>query len=97
MHPKTTSRTTPTLQSSFVKTEAIGSHADGAKETTPSPEGSSYATIAAAAARLSTSACALRARCRRHARREGRTVLAHLGGGIVAIKFGAMWRVRFPE
>lgn len=50
-----------------------------------------------AAARLATTPTALRARCRRNARREGRSVIAHLGGGIVAIKLGVSWRVRFPE
>ena len=57
----------------------------------------SYATIEVAARKLCTSAEALRARCRRHARREGRDVVARLGGGIVAIKFGASWRIRFPD
>ena len=57
----------------------------------------SYLAIEEAAARLSTTPIALRARCRRHARREGRSVVAHLGGGIVAIKFGVSWRVRFPD
>lgn len=56
-----------------------------------------YLTVDAAAARLSTNAAALRARCRRHARREGRDVVARLGGGIVAVKIGVSWRVRFPE
>jgi len=54
----------------------------------------SLLTIEAAAACLSTSATALRARCRRHARRVGREVLARLGAGVTAYKFGASWRVR---
>jgi hypothetical protein len=58
---------------------------------------SRYVTILTAAARLSLNANALRARCRRRARREGREVIARLGGGIVAIKFGVTWRVIFPE
>jgi len=33
-------------------------------------------------------------RCRRHARRAGRDVVARLGGGVVAFKFGASWRLR---
>jgi hypothetical protein len=43
---------------------------------------------------LSTTPTALRARCRRHARRLGRDVVARLGGGVVAFKFGASWRLR---
>ena len=54
----------------------------------------SLLTIEAAAVRLSTSSTALRARCRRHARRVGREVLARLGAGVTAYKFGASWRVR---
>jgi hypothetical protein len=54
----------------------------------------SLLTIEAAAACLSTTATALRARCRRHARRVGREVLARLGAGVTAYKFGASWRVR---
>jgi hypothetical protein len=56
-----------------------------------------YFTIEAAAAVLSLNPHALRARCRRRARREGRSVVAHLGGGIEAIKLGVTWRIRFPE
>jgi hypothetical protein len=43
---------------------------------------------------LSTTPAALRARCRRHSRRLGRDVVARLGGGVVAFKFGASWRLR---
>ncbi len=62
----------------------------------PNPA-ATYVTIAAAAVRLSISTTALRARCRRYARREGKDVVARLGAGIVAYKLGASWRVRFPE
>lgn len=55
-----------------------------------------YDTVETAAEKLSMSADALRARCRRSAVREGNTVLAHLGAGIVAYKLGRHWRVRFP-
>jgi hypothetical protein len=51
-------------------------------------------TVEAAAARLSTSATALRARCRRHARRVGGEVIARLGAGVVAYKLGSSWRLR---
>ena len=66
-----------------------------ASQTKPAP--SAYVDVDEAAARLATTPNALRARCRRNARREGRVVSAHLGGGIVAIKFGVSWRVRFPD
>jgi len=55
-----------------------------------------YIPIEEAAARLALTPVALRARCRRAARREGRNVVAHLGAGVVAYKFGRSWRVRFP-
>jgi hypothetical protein len=50
-----------------------------------------------ACVRLGVSPEALRARIRRCQRREGRDVVARLGGGIVAVKLGALWRVRFPK
>ncbi len=52
-------------------------------------------TIELAALMLATTPTALRARCRRNARREGREVVARLGAGVVGFKFGANWRVRF--
>jgi hypothetical protein len=54
-------------------------------------------TVDAAARLLSTTPTALRARCRRHARRTGREVVARLGAGVVAFKFGASWRVRIAS
>jgi hypothetical protein len=54
-------------------------------------------TIEVAAKRLALGPTALRARCRRAARRVGDAIVANLGGGIVAFKFGRSWRVRFPE
>ena len=56
-----------------------------------------YEPIDRAAAKLAITADALRARCRRGALRRGTRVVADLGGGIEAIKFGATWRVRFPD
>jgi hypothetical protein len=56
-----------------------------------------YEDIDAAAARLATTPVALRARCRRGARREGKHVVAHLGPGIMAWKMGRAWRVRFSH
>jgi hypothetical protein len=55
-----------------------------------------YIPIEEAAVRLALTPIALRARCRRAARREGRSVVAHLGAGVVAYKLGRSWRVRFP-
>jgi hypothetical protein len=54
-----------------------------------------YLPIDRAAERLALTPVALRARCRRAARREGRHLVAHLGPGVVACKFGRSWRVRF--
>ena len=55
-----------------------------------------YETIERAAERLSLDPEALRARCRRGARKEGKDIVAYLGAGIAAFKFGRSWRVRFP-
>lgn len=55
-----------------------------------------YLTIREAATRLSTTPAALRARCRRSARGDGRSTVP-LGGRIVAVKLGGSWRVRFPD
>lgn len=57
-----------------------------------------YDDIDAAAGKLGLDANALRARCRRHARKmaDG-SIVAHLGGGIVAFKLGKSWRVQFPN
>lgn len=52
-------------------------------------------TIDIAAVILDTTPVALRARCRRKAKREGKEVVARLGAGVVGYKFGANWRVRF--
>jgi hypothetical protein len=51
-------------------------------------------TVEDAAQLLSTTPTALRARCRRHARRVGRETVARLGAGVVAFKFGGSWRLR---
>jgi hypothetical protein len=48
----------------------------------------------AAAARFGISVRAFRARCRRHLRREGRLLVARLGPGLIAFKFGVSWRLR---
>ncbi|HEX3854757.1 MAG TPA: hypothetical protein VHW01_27535 [Polyangiaceae bacterium] len=56
-----------------------------------------YHTVEAAAAKLSLEPTALRARLRRAQRAEGDTIVADLGGGITAFKFGSSWRIRLPE
>ena len=56
-----------------------------------------YDTVEAAAAKLSLDPTALRARLRRAQRAEGRSVVADLGGGITAFKFGSSWRISFPR
>jgi hypothetical protein len=53
-----------------------------------------FFTVEDAAVRLSTTPTALRARCRRHARRIGHEVVACLGAGVTAYKLGASWRLR---
>jgi len=58
-----------------------------------SPTSARLLTVEDAAKLLSTTPTALRARCRRHARRTGREVIARLGAGVVAFKFGASWRL----
>ena len=60
------------------------------------PRSSPYYAIDQAAAKLDLHPHALRARCRRAAVRQGRDIVAYLGGGVVAFKFGRSWRLRFP-
>jgi hypothetical protein len=55
-----------------------------------------YMSPQSAAVRLGLDVQALRARCRRAAKKVGNDVIAHLGGGIVAVKLGSSWRIRFP-
>ncbi len=52
-------------------------------------------TVELAAVILDTTPTALRARCRRNAKREGKEIVARLGAGAVAYKFGANWRLKF--
>lgn len=54
-------------------------------------------TIESAARLLHLSEHALRARCRRSVRRVGRQLVAYLGAGITAYKFGKTWRVRLSN
>lgn len=55
-----------------------------------------YCTIEQAAEVLCLTPEALCTRCRRRARKVGRDVVAYLADGIVAIKFGRNWRIKFP-
>ncbi len=61
--------------------------------------GSTYVTVEQAAEKLAMTPCALRCRCRRAQLRDKRTgkVEAPLGDGVVAVKFGRSWRIRFPQ
>lgn len=65
--------------------------------TTPPRPSTLYDTVDAAAAKLSLDPTALRARLRRAQRAEGRSIIADLGGGITAFKFGSSWRISFPQ
>jgi hypothetical protein len=56
-----------------------------------------YFSIERAALNLDTTPRALRARCRRAARKKNGATVADLGGEIVAVKIGKSWRIRFPN
>jgi hypothetical protein len=72
------------------------SRAEALEEPDPPPAAAflRLLTVGEAAKVLSTTPVALRCRCRRHARRIGREIVARLGAGVVAYKLGASWRVR---
>jgi hypothetical protein len=65
--------------------------------TTPPRPSTLYDTVHTAAAKLSLDPTALRARLRRAQRAEGHSIVADLGGGITAFKFGSSWRISFPR
>lgn len=56
-----------------------------------------FDTVEVASAKLSLDPTALRARLRRAQRADGDKIVADLGGGIRAFKFGKSWRIRFPK
>ncbi len=57
-----------------------------------------YFTIAQATKRIGSTPDALRRRCERAARKlPNGDIIAELGGGIRAFKFGRTWLVTFPE
>lgn len=60
------------------------------------PRVEEYATVEQAACRMQLNANALRHRISRKARRDGKVISAHLGGGIMAYKVGRNWRIKFP-
>lgn len=57
----------------------------------------SYVTIFEAARLLHMTPKALRARCLRAVQSVNGSTFAHLGDGIVAVKLGRSWRIRFEE
>jgi len=65
------------------------------RRPTTAPPRQVFETVETAAAKLGLDPDALRARCRRAAEQVGDAVVAQLGGGIVAFKFGKSWRIRF--
>lgn len=66
--------------------------------TPPSPSSEPrYFTIVTAAPLLDTVPDALRALCRREAKLAGNSERVELGGGVVAFKFGANWRIIFQS
>lgn len=54
-------------------------------------------TLEQAAERLGIGTKALEARCRRAQRKESHNIVARLGAGVTAMKFGVSWRFRFEE
>jgi hypothetical protein len=76
------------------ESEAVMSDEPQLRHSAVDAHGPPYLTVEGAAVHLSTTPTALRARCRRHARRVGRDVVARLGAGVVAYKFGVSWRLR---
>lgn len=56
-----------------------------------------WETIDVAAAKLDLDPQALRARCRRAARKQGAEIIATLGMGVFAKKLGSSWRVYVPS
>ena len=69
------------------------SERDREHEMSPSPK-PQYLTTEQVAKMFGIDPEALRARARRAARREGRTIVARLGAGVTAVKFGPHWRFR---
>jgi len=56
-----------------------------------------YVTINDAALRLAMTPEALRKRLTRGAVLRGKDTICELGDGVVGVKFGKVWRVRFPR
>lgn len=69
----------------------------GTRKLATAPAAAIFATVETAAGKLGVHPTALRARLRRAQRLENGSIVADLGGGITAFKFGSSWRIRFPE
>jgi hypothetical protein len=83
-------------------------HTSGAVPTPPasapatSPAASTklvpaFETITSAARKLGVDTMSLRRRCLRDGERVGDCIVALLGDGVVAFKFGGRWRIRFSR
>lgn len=55
-----------------------------------------FFSVPEAARRLGLTDEALRARCRRAARRVNGHIEAHIGAGVIGVKLGRAWRIIFP-
>lgn len=79
-----------------MKTAQDASSGGQGRSSDPQGDPRELLTIESAAKLLELSEPALRARCRRAARREGQQLVARLGAGVVAYKFGKRtWRICF--
>jgi hypothetical protein len=67
------------------------------RKASNAPVAAVFDTVETAAAKLGVHPTALRARLRRAQRLENGSIVADVGGGITAFKFGSSWRIRFPE
>ena len=81
-------------QQAVLRPKSLGPRARR-RRTPVAPPRQVFETVETAAAKLGLDPDALRARCRRAAEQVGDAVVAQLGGGIVAFKFGKSWRIRF--
>jgi hypothetical protein len=77
--------------------DGVGPRRRAAKGPLRRRSGPVYVRAAEAAARLDVTETALRALCRRLARKMDGKVVASLGAGITAIKLGSSWRFRFAD
>ena len=99
MNPNRQTRALPPDDPSATSGEPTDATMLAPKDRVPPARGERmYDTIESAAAKLAMDPNALRARCRRAARaRANFGIEAELGAGVVAVKFGKSWRIRFPS